>query len=350
MLFGAVDYWKGREVAISAFYMIPICWACWTAGREAGLVLAVFSAAVWFVGDSLAGYPYAHPAIPYWNGFMLLLLFVVIVLLLSAFKTAHYRLEETVQKRTSALQVEIAQRQRAEAARLQAERLAAVGAMAAEVAHEVRNPLGSIALNLDLIQKEVHGLAQSSRHPAEEGESLIREMRVEVQRIQHVIDDYLQFARLPKPQRQPLDLNTWLAEKLAFLNTSLERACIKLRTMFDPCLKSVNADPEQLWQAILNLIRNAIEAMPQGGELTVDTREDSQHAAVSIRDQGKGMTSEQLGRMFVPFFSTKPSGTGLGLTLVQQIITEHGGHVQCESRSGRGSTFTIYLPFLEHTP
>jgi signal transduction histidine kinase len=278
---------------------------------------------------------------------MLFVFFLVVVYLLAAFQTAQYHLEETVERRTSALQSEIKERKRLEAAKLQSERLAMVGTMAAQVAHEVRNPLGSIVLNLDLMYKEIDHLGAGSGHLPDEGRTLVRDMRAEVRRIQRVIEDYLQFARLPKLQRQPVDLNSFLDQKLAFQGSEFSMGGVTLRTHFDPALKTINADAEQLWQAMLNLIRNSLEAMPNGGELTIGTWRDAGQALLRVSDNGKGMTEEQLHRVFEPFFTTKREGTGLGLALVQQIVIEHGGHIECESASGKGSTFTIFLPLVE---
>jgi len=342
---GVVDYLTGRDVSISAFYLAPICWASWVAGRRAGLFLATASTVAWLVSDRLTGETYPHPLLPYWNALVLLLLFCVVVYLLTAFQAAHHHLEETVQQRTAALEAEIAARERMEMAKIQAERLAAVGTMAAKVAHEVRNPLGSITLNLDLIRKELDKLAESSRYPPGEGRVLVDEMRAEVHRIQHVIEDYLHFAHLPKLERRPLKLNALLDEKLAFMHGVIEEANVKLRVEFDSRLATVNADAEQLWQVLLNMIRNALEAMPDGGTLTVSTGQNGTQAALRIADTGKGMPEEQVRQVFVPFFSTKAEGTGLGLTLAQQIVTEHGGHIECASALGKGSTFTVYLPF-----
>ena len=122
---------------------------------------------------------------------------------------------------------------------------------------------------------------------------------------------------------------------------------MKLRTHFDPALTSINADAEQLWQTVLNLIRNSCEAMPDGGELTIGTWREGKQALLRVSDSGKGMSEEQVKRVFEPFYTTKKEGTGLGLALVQQIATEHGGHIECESASGKGSTFTIFLPMVE---
>ena len=347
LLTGSLDYITGRDFALAAFYLVPICWVCWVAGRKAGIILSIAGTVIWFTADFMSGFIYPHPLTPYWNALMLLVFFLVVVYLLSAFQMSHYHLEETVQRRTAALEAEIKERQRLETAKLQAERLAMVGTMAAQVAHEVRNPLGSITLNLDLVQREIDKLAQASGGSPNEGRTLANEMREEIHRIQRVIEDYLQFARLPKPRRQPVALNAFLNQKLAFLYPELEQADVKLHTHFDPALTMINADAEQLWQAVLNLIRNSREAMLNGGELTIGTWRNGGQALLRVSDNGKGMTNEQVERVFTPFYTTKKEGTGLGLALVQQIVTEHSGHVECESASGNGSTFTIFLPLVE---
>ncbi|MGH7941899.1 MAG: two-component system sensor histidine kinase NtrB [Limisphaerales bacterium] len=346
-LIGILDLFTGHDLALSAFYLIPICWAGWKIGRQTGILMSFLSAMVWLLADEYSGYIYKHPWVPYWNGLMLVLLYLVVVVLLSAFKKANYHLEETVQQRTAALQAEIATRKRLEHAKLQAERLATVGTMAAQVAHEVRNPLGSITLNLDLVQKEFSKISAATNFQSGEFAALLTDIREEIQRIKRVIDDYLKFARLPKLQLRPLPLNDFLEQKLSFLSAELEKANVRLKTGFDPELTKIDADGEQLWQAILNLVHNSLDAMPKGGEVIIGTWRQNGEVQVRVSDQGHGMDEEQVAHVFTPFFTTKPGGTGLGLTLVQHIATEHGGHVECNSHIGKGTTFTLYFPLKE---
>lgn len=341
---GTLDYFTGREWAISAFYLIPTCIAAWGAGRWAGTAVGAFCTLAWFLSDMLNGATYQSSLVPVWNGIMLFVFFLVVVWLLTAFRSAHYHLEQIVDERTAALRAEMEERKRLEQAKLQAERLGVVGSMAAQVAHEIRNPLGSIALNLDLIGEEVDALVKSNSGSSDECRVLLREMRSQVLRISQVLQEYLQFARMPRSERAALSLRELLEEKLGFVQPLLAQKQVGLSKIFDPDLPPVHADSEQLWEALLNLIRNAVDAMPGGGNLTIATKRNGTKALVSVSDNGHGMTEEEARNLFIPFFTTKTDGTGLGLAHTQQIVNEHGGRIDWTTKRGKGSTFTIQLP------
>lgn len=244
----------------------------------------------------------------------------------------------------SAILRDITERKRLEEATLQAERLAVIGAMSAKLAHEIRNPLSSIRLNIELVRDEIAALSRQRSGAGDEAASLINSIDSEVRRIQRVSEDYLQFARLPRLRRERISLNELLAQGLSFMRSLFEATHVKVQTGFDKSLPEIEADEEQLWQAILNLIRNAIEAMPDGGTLTLRTACQGPSVILTVTDTGTGMNADQRQKIFKPFFSTKAGGTGLGLPLTQQIIHEHGGRIECESAEGKGTTFIIHLP------
>jgi len=344
LLLGVLDYLTGREWVISAFYLLPTCIAAWRAGRWTGFAVGALCTVAWFVSDILNGATYPSPLIPVWNGIMLFVFFLVVVWLLTAFQRSHYHLEQTVEQRTAALRTEMEERKRLEQAKLQAERLGVVGSMAAQVAHEIRNPLGSISLNLDLIGEELHAFETSNGRSTTECQVLLREMRSQVLRIRQVLQEYLRFARMPKSQRAAVSLPAFLEEKLNFVQPLLDQKHVNLSRTFDPNLPPVQVDAEQLWEAILNLITNALDAMPDGGNLTVSAQRHGAEALVSISDNGHGMTEEEARHLFVPFFTTKSDGTGLGLAYTQRVVNEHGGKINCATKRGQGSTFSIQLP------
>ncbi|HUJ72400.1 MAG TPA: ATP-binding protein, partial [Verrucomicrobiae bacterium] len=222
-------------------------------------------------------------------------------------------------------------------------------AMSARLAHEIRNPLSSITLNIDLIGDEITTLATDKAGAADEARLLLRSIDSEVRRIQRVTEDYLQFARMPKPRRERISLNDAISQGLSFMASLFAATGVKVETNLDASLPPINGDEGQLWQAVLNLVRNAIEAMPEGGTLTVRTARARSGIALTIADTGKGMAAEDREHIFKPFFSTKPSGTGLGLPLVQQVVAEHGGTIRCESTPNQGTTFVIELPCVKES-
>ncbi len=244
----------------------------------------------------------------------------------------------------SAILRDITERLRLEEDKLHSERLAVIGTMSARLAHEIRNPLSSVTLNLELIRDEVTALTKQNPTAGGEARELLRSLDSEVKRIQRVTEDYLKFARLPRPRCQPVVLNDLLDQQLGFMSSLFATNHVKLVMEFVPDLPVLQADEDQLWQAVLNLIRNALEAMPTGGTLTVRTATRDGKVVLSVADTGKGITEEEHQHLFKPFFSTKVGGTGLGLPLTQQVVAEHAGTVYCESAPGTGTTFVIELP------
>ena len=233
-------------------------------------------------------------------------------------------------------------RQRAELRR--AERLAAVGRISAQITHEIRNPLNAIGLNTELIAEEIASLPG----PPREALALVAAISREVDRLNRVAEEYLRFARLPRPTLARQDLGEILGNVLDFLAPELAAARVEVRRSLDPGLPAIRGDEGQLRAVFLNLVRNSREAMPGGGTLAVTTRSvDGAGVEVQVRDTGGGIPPGDLTRIFEPFYSTKERGTGLGLAFTQQVVEEHRGTIRCESAVGRGTVFTLRFPAEE---
>ncbi len=240
--------------------------------------------------------------------------------------------------------MDITERKRLEEANVQSERLAAIGAMASKLAHEVRNPLTAITLNLEMITDEVKLLAAANPQRADELGKMLATMAGEALRIQNITQEYLKLGRIPKPQKKATDLNLFLTEQLRFLEPVLAKSSTKLTAQFDSNLRETQVDADQIWQATLNLVHNAVDAMGNDGAITIRTGRSSSGITLAVTDTGPGMTPEQRGNLFKPFFTTKSNGTGLGLAMTQQIVVAHGGRIECDSEVGKGTTFTVHLP------
>jgi len=249
------------------------------------------------------------------------------------------QLENRVQERTSALQA-------SQELLLQSEKMAAVGKMASQMAHEIRNPLSAVILNLELLSDELEALEPTQ---SSEARNLVRIVLNEANKMNNTIRDYLNIARTPPMRPEPADLNAVIEEQMAFLSPSLRRANVALVLKLPEDLPPVPLDAEQFRRALQNLVKNSLDAMPNGGTLTIETRRDRDHVIVSVTDTGVGMTDEVRERIFQPLFTTKEKGLGIGLTVVQEVILGHGGTVTCESRKDHGTTFRLSLP-LERSP
>jgi two-component system, NtrC family, sensor kinase len=223
---------------------------------------------------------------------------------------------------------------------IQSERLATIGRMASQIAHEVRNPLASIGLNAELLVDEVPGQDSEARR-------LVTAIAKEVDRLSDITESYLRFVRLPQSKKESEDLGALVDSVMAFSRAELERAGVQVLLDLQPNLPDVWADESQLRQALLNLVRNAMEAMPGGGTLKLRLGMNaSDEVELEVTDSGPGIPADVINKVFDPFFTTKEKGTGLGLALVQQIVTEHGGRIEVSVGRvrGAGTSFVVTLP------
>ena len=222
------------------------------------------------------------------------------------------------------------------------ERLATIGQVAAGVAHEIRNPLASIKGAAQFVQKDLEGAAGK-----EEAKEYLQLLVGEVDRLNGVVESFLTYARPVEPRRQDVLLDAFLKDLLR-LHAAALPASIKIETTFDPDLPPVSADPALLTHAVTNAIRNAAEAMPEGGTLSIRTGGVASAlrnwAAIEVEDTGPGIPRQDLDRLFQPFFTTKAKGTGLGLAISMRILEAHGGDIVVDNVKPRGCRFTFFLP------
>jgi len=222
---------------------------------------------------------------------------------------------------------------------LRAERLAAVGRISAHITHEIRNPLNSLGLNAELLADEIEPGASA------EARSLLRAITREVDRLNGVAEEYLRFARLPRPVMAREELNEILGGLVDFVSPEMTGAGVTVMRELGADLPPIWADEGQLRAAFLNLLRNSREAMSAGGTVVVRTvRTADGGVEATVTDTGPGIPPERLERIFDPFFSTKSGGTGLGLAFTLQVVTEHGGTIRCQSEVGRGTSFSVCIP------
>lgn len=226
---------------------------------------------------------------------------------------------------------------------LTSERLATIGKMAAHVTHEVRNPLSSIALNVELLEEELEG-----RDDAKEAVTLLRAIKNEVERLTELTEQYLSVARRQPLRLEEEQIGEVVSEACAFMSGDLRRHGVELALNVEADLPRVKLDEAQVKQALFNLLRNAREAMPSGGTIRVGVKGASGSGVdVTVDDQGSGMDEATRARLFEPFFTTKGHGTGLGLAITRQIVEAHGGSIACEALSEGGTRFWIHLPMAE---
>jgi len=245
------------------------------------------------------------------------------------------RLEATCEQlATSKQELEMAEEQL-----IRSEKLASMGQLAAGVAHELNNPLGTMLIYAHLLLRSL---------PADDPRRADLELMAgEAERCRGIVASLLNFARQSKVDLQPANLNEIVADSLAAVDKHPQFARVTFKRDLDPHLPEAMLDAAQIKQALINLLTNAAEAMPQGGEIRVATGAESpDHIWVVVADNGVGIPEEHLGSLFAPFFTTKPvgKGTGLGLAIVYGIVKMHQGQVEVNSRPGQGSTFTIILP------
>jgi PAS domain S-box-containing protein len=236
---------------------------------------------------------------------------------------------------------DITEKRHREAQLRRAESLASLTTLAAGVAHEIKNPLGSISIHIQLIKKYLQGKG------AVEAPFLERHLGVvdeEIERLNKIVVDFLFAVRPMDVMLRESDPGKLVSEIADFIRPEAEKANVSLGLAIAEGLPFVALDDRLMKQALLNLVKNALAAMPGGGELKLSAASSEEEVLLSVEDSGLGISEEDLPKIFEPYFTTKDNGTGLGLTITFKIVREHGGEITVASRPGQGSTFAIHLP------
>ncbi len=231
-----------------------------------------------------------------------------------------------------------------EASALEDERLDAVRTLAASVAHEIGNPLNALNIHLQLLARELKVLPDGQR---EQFGELVDVAKKEVSRLDSIITQFLQALRHTKPDLEPGNVVALIKETLDIMRVDIENRRIEVKVTGIERVKNVLIDHGQIKQVFFNLIKNAMEAMPDGGTLGIAISSGDAFLKIDFTDSGVGIPAESLGRIFEAYHTTKPKGTGLGLMIVQRIIQEHGGQIEVASKEGEGTRFRILLPLAE---
>lgn len=219
-----------------------------------------------------------------------------------------------------------------------------IAELAGGLAHELRNPLSTMMINLKLLAEDLQELEAHPRDTQRRALLKVDVLRREAERLQVLFDEFLNLTGPCTLRREPIDLNGVAARLAEFCEPLMKAHHIRVRVVADAEPLRCCADEKLLSQALLNLVINAQQAMPEGGELTISAGKDGGEALLSVSDTGVGIAEADRERILRPFFSTKPRGTGLGLSITRRIVEEHGGRLTFVSQAGHGTTFHIRLP------
>jgi len=313
-------------VAVNAYYF----------GRWVGLLLTIVAGLLYWTAARLAPPDVAWTAVATVMG----------QLGLPAFALGHVadrerRARAEVERLNVELTGTLTRLQAAQEDLVEAERMATVGRLSLKVAHEVRNPIAAIELNAELLGDMVQGRVSEE---GTEATALVGAIRDQVAALDALTEEYLAFARFPRPQFEEDSVNEMVATVAEFVRPLAARQGTAIKVTTDPTVPSMEFDRTLLRQAVLNLVKNGMEAASPGGTVTLTTARVDETVEIAVSDTGAGISPEVGRRLFEQFFTTKPQGTGLGLSISRQILEEHGGKIRWSSTPGAGATFTMVLP------
>jgi len=325
-----------HEVFQRAYYLPIIVSALWY-GSRGGLVAA-----------GLAAILYVPHIVMHWHGFPSyqfnqyaeVVLFFVFGGLTGVLADQQRRQKEKVQETAEQLSQAYAELQVSFESLRRAERLSALGRLSAGLAHELRNPLSAIEGAFEIIVRP--------ELDPERREEFVALIKKELARLNGMLNHFLEFARPQTPRRRPTVVRSLMQEICSLTSDSISAKGVAIRCReSDFPVTMVSLDPDQIKEAILNMVINASEAMPAGGTIELSAAREADAIAINVKDEGVGVPEDHLPHVFDPFYTTKPNGTGLGLSIAHQIMEQHGGRIEVNRNPDRGMTFSLFFPLTE---
>lgn len=314
-------------------YYVPIIYGAYTFGTRGSVAVSLLSGAVYLLHISEHG---RDPQSAILNQYAEVLMFQVVAVVTGFLAGAERRQRKRFEKASTELAAAYKELRGTVDLLIRADRLKSLGELAAGMAHEVRNPLSAIKGAAEIIEKEIP--------PDSPRRKFVGVIEEEVDRLNRLVGEFLSFAKPRQPERTPTDLSELVESVVTFTSKQADNNGVKLVTRLDERLQAVPLDREQMRQVLLNLIINAIHAMPEGGTVEVGTSLGSESVELWVRDYGVGIEPGSREKIFDPFFTTKQQGSGLGLSIAYQIVKQHGGEIELRDVDGPGALFVIRLP------
>ena len=318
---------------LQRFYYLPIIYSAITFGWRGGLAASAISA-IFYVPHILGAW---HHMPEYEvNQSAEIIVFFIVGITTGVLSDQRRRRSEQLEATTRQLEKVYRELQDSFEQIKRADRLSAIGQLAASLAHEIRNPLGSIEGAANIIE--------APQTSAEVRTGSIHIIRKECRRLNRLLTNLLDFARPRRPEFRPVDIGKLISSVIALVSHTARQNNIEITHRVALLLPTIESDSEQLKQVLLNLTINSMQAMPEGGRIEISAQPYAEGVRIRVRDQGAAVPTENLDKIFDPFFTTKEEGTGLGLSVAHQIVTRHGGIIKAERNPDRGMTFSLTLP------
>jgi signal transduction histidine kinase len=319
-------------------YYLPILAGAFWFGVRGGVAVALLCAAAYLphIIMDWANHPEYRQA-----QYAELIMFQVVGLVVGALAETEKRQRQRLERTSEELARAYRKLQESFEQLRRADRLAALGQLSAGLAHEIKNPLASMKGSLEILSSDFP--------PGHEKREFLDILEKELGRLNHVLSEFLQFARTPRPDRRPCNLKEVIDSIEVLCSKEANRQGVTIETSYEEDLPELELDAAQIQQALLNIVLNGIQAMPSGGRLSIGVEESAGDLSVWIRDEGEGIPPENQSRIFDPFFTTKERGTGLGMAIAHNLIQGHGGDIRLVEEGRSGSTFQVALPSRSST-